>query len=185
MKIAPQNKKCATCGDVFIRTNTQRCYCPSCYRTKQRNWHRENRERSRSYGRRRTARATPMSRRERSKKQYAWAESSPHAFISRLLTNVEANNRKRHKRWKVKPIIDVDREFLYGLYESQEGRCALSDMPMTHRRKCLRVISIDRIDSKKFYTRENVQLVCRWVNIAKNTSSNEEMLSVIQELKSA
>ena len=57
------------------------------------------------------------------------------------------------------------------LFESQEGKCALSGLPMlttTHRDECPEdercnpnKLSIDRIDSLRGYTEDNVQLI-RW-----------------------
>ena len=47
----------------------------------------------------------------------------------------------------------------------------------------LRPISLDRIDSDLGYTIDNVQLVCKWINLAKNTASNEQILAVLREFK--
>lgn len=37
--------------------------------------------------------------------------------------------------------------------------------------------SLDRIDGSKGYTKDNVQVVCSWYNIAKNEYSDEQMLA--------
>lgn len=37
-----------------------------------------------------------------------------------------------------------------------------------------RKMSIDRIDSNKGYTENNIQIVCYWANLAKNNASNEK-----------
>ena len=44
-------------------------------------------------------------------------------------------------------------------------------------------ISIDRIDSKGNYARNNVQLVCQWANYGKRNHPNNDMLEVMAELR--
>lgn len=71
-------------------------------------------------------------------------------------------------------------EFLLNLYNKQQGLCAISGVKMTHLTGNGRVptnISIDRIDSNKGYDEDNVQLVCRQVNIMKSELSLEELKS--------
>ena len=73
---------------------------------------------------------------------------------------------------------DLSIEFLEGLYNKQEGKCAISGVVMTHiygQGKTPTNISIDRIDSSKEYSEDNVQLVCYTVNIMKNTLTLEEL----------
>jgi hypothetical protein len=67
--------------------------------------------------------------------------------------------------------FDITVPFLVDLFERQDGRCALSGLPMlttTHiderpddARCNPNKLSIDRIDSSRGYTEDNVQLV-RW-----------------------
>jgi hypothetical protein len=62
-------------------------------------------------------------------------------------------------------------DYLLSLYEANSGSCALSGVPMTWHVGSGRSetnISIDRIDSSLGYSRGNVQLVCRIVNIMKH-----------------
>lgn len=71
-------------------------------------------------------------------------------------------------------------DFLLELYNRQNGQCAISGVTMTYITGSGRVptnISIDRIDSDKGYEEENVQLVCRQVNIMKSELSLEELQS--------
>jgi hypothetical protein len=46
-------------------------------------------------------------------------------------------------------------------------------------------VSVDRIDSSKGYVPGNVQLVCKWVNLAKQDYSNDDMEAVLREAFSA
>ena len=69
--------------------------------------------------------------------------------------------------------------FLAGMYAKQNGRCAISGVTMTSeigRGTVSTNISIDRIDSSVGYEPENVQLVCRIVNIMKTSLPLGEFL---------
>lgn len=97
--------------------------------------------------------------------------SSPKAFLSGALNH--AAKRKLHLGF------DLDLKYLLDLYDSQQGRCALSGVPMTYRAGVGRTstnISIDRIDSRRGYLRGNVQLVCDLVNRMKQDLQEDELV---------
>ena len=71
---------------------------------------------------------------------------------------------------------EITRDDLMKLWESQDGRCAISNYPMKHISSNLFSVSVDRIDSSQGYTRNNIQLVCQAINLAKNSFSNQEMI---------
>lgn len=67
------------------------------------------------------------------------------------------------------------------MFFDQRGECALSGVPLEVGKLAAlspkanrRSLSIDRIDSAKNYTRDNIQLVCQAVNYMKGTMSNDE-----------
>lgn len=92
-------------------------------------------------------------------------------------------NRKGDKLMKQsKHEITIDTDYLISLWKSQKGKCAITNMPMAHKFKNLRSISVDRIDSAKGYIIGNVQLVCQWVNLAKGSHSDDEFRKIIKEL---
>jgi len=97
--------------------------------------------------------------------------SSYKNFITGILNH--ANKRKQNLGF------NIDIGFLLNLYESQEGKCAISGEEMTYLagagRRCTN-ISIDRIDSSKGYTRDNVQFVCDIVNVMKQQLTKSELL---------
>ena len=80
---------------------------------------------------------------------------------------LQSNNRKIEvsKTWQ---DIEVLTSFLKKLYAKQNGKCAISGMPLElqvgvgkpNPNKC----SVDRIDSNRGYNHRNVWLVCWWVN---------------------
>lgn len=85
-------------------------------------------------------------------------------------------------RAKEKGLLhNVDVKFLRGLYEYQKGLCALSGIVMSIRgsygsTEYWHSISIDRIDSTKGYTSDNVQLLCTGVNKIKGCMSDDRFI---------
>lgn len=62
-------------------------------------------------------------------------------------------------------------DYLRELWCKQNGLCAISNIPMTYIFNNGRIptnISVDRIDSSRGYTRDNIQLVCMAVNQMKS-----------------
>lgn len=72
---------------------------------------------------------------------------------------------------------------VYDQWEKQKGCCAYTGYPMVHpyenQGKPLTpyVASIDRIDSSKGYTKDNIELVCVVMNYAKNRFSKQDILT--------
>lgn len=74
-------------------------------------------------------------------------------------------------------VISVDD--LVSMWESQGGLCAITGEQMTHIRgkgKIVTNVSVDRIDSSKGYTKDNVHLVCMIVNFMKNSFSYDDLV---------
>lgn len=106
------------------------------------------------------------------KNQIKYSSSSARHFITRLLNK---KSRNRH--------LDID--YVMGIYDAQEGLCALSGIKMTHITGEGRVptnISIDRIDSNLGYVEGNIQLVCCAVNVAKSNWTEEEFIDVCRKI---
>jgi len=191
MKCEPQTKYCADCLIKFIRTNNHKSYCSKCGLKRSRKWRLEHPQKDIEYRQKWWSNLTEEEKKKVRKRRrlliYTRNDASPKNRIDRLWQYAISNERRRqkeHSSWKGKPIIDVDKDFLYNLYNKQNGLCALSNLKMTNKRNDLRSISIDRIDSNQPYVKSNIQLVCKWVNLAKNISANEEMLSIIKEIRS-
>lgn len=65
------------------------------------------------------------------------------------------------------------------MWNTQNGKCALTGIQMTHVRGEGRVptnMSLDRIDSDGGYTRDNVQLVCLQANMMKQQMDTAGLL---------
>lgn len=90
------------------------------------------------------------------------------------------------KHMKNKTIVGTEaemRKHLAELWEKQEGRCALSGIPMhapgqDNIEPDLRV-SPDRIDSNGHYEIGNIQLVCRFINYWKCAAENGKFLDLL------
>lgn len=92
------------------------------------------------------------------------------AYLSYLL------QKARKRDWCEIDVSDVVR-----VWNLQNGKCALTGWEMT------RILgqgviptnaSIDRIDSSKYYSKNNIQLVCRCVNTAKSDLSVKEFIDL-------
>lgn len=83
--------------------------------------------------------------------------------------------------------FDLSLDYLNELYERQGHKCALSgisiepdlSLPINQQ-----YMSIDRIDSSKGYTNDNVQWVDKRINMMKGTLSNEEFIDLCNKVSS-
>jgi lambda repressor-like predicted transcriptional regulator len=79
--------------------------------------------------------------------------------------------------------FEVDSDFLFCLFSSQGGKCKLSgvdiSLPKNYSEFSLGdcTASLDRIDSSKGYTKDNVQWLHKSVNVMKNAMSDQEFIS--------
>lgn len=93
--------------------------------------------------------------------------------------------RTRNKRRLWQDTIDYDETYLHKLYIEQWKKCratGISIKPWANWRHPTN-LSIDRIDSNKPYSKDNIRLVCLWYNYMKNNSSEEVALEFIQSIK--
>jgi len=74
---------------------------------------------------------------------------------------------------------DLQPEDVLAMYEAQEGKCALTGWPIGWSEKGLTAtVSIDRIDSSEVYIKENVQLLHKDVNMAKQQYSQDYFIEI-------
>lgn len=92
-----------------------------------------------------------------------------HTALSKHCYNMLCSAASRAAKQEMPFTLDL--EFLIELYHNQAGQCALTglsmnlDSPKIGRSRPF-VPSLDRIDSTKGYTKDNVRLVCWAVNVA-------------------
>lgn len=106
-------------------------------------------------------------------------------FIKLLYKDLKRNAKNRNI--KVEITIDDIKQ----LYNEQTGLCALSMFRMTHNKQPNDSpthinnrfnISVDRIDSSKDYTVDNIQLVCAIVNVIKYNMNTDEFIDVCKKI---
>lgn len=80
--------------------------------------------------------------------------------------------------------VDVSIEFLWRLYLRQNGRCALSGLPifLSKRDSVASEASVDRIDSALAYTETNVQWVHKEINMMKQDLSEARFFELCQHV---
>jgi len=98
-------------------------------------------------------------------------------FYSELYSTVRGRARKRKLKW------DLSRSRFDQIVARADGRCEVTGIPFSfdHVRGVSRrpwVPSLDRKNSRKGYTKENVRLVC----VAANLAMNEWGVSVLKRL---
>ena len=98
-------------------------------------------------------------------KNYRERLADPYRSLRRKLQMALNGARRRSK--DLNRYFDLDINYLLYLWAKQNGKCALTGFAMTHeffKGRMNTTVSIDRIDSSKGYTRDNVQLVCMVAN---------------------
>lgn len=71
---------------------------------------------------------------------------------------------------------NLTEEFVVELYHRQAGKCYYSGKPLGFTKGDRDNLSIDRIDSSKGYTKENVVLCASCVNVMKNALTTKELI---------
>lgn len=99
-----------------------------------------------------------------------------------LLAGSKQSAKKRNIYW------DLKKQDLIDLYEKQEGKCALTNDPLTLEvqsrdvKECASTISLDRIDNEQGYIPDNIQFVTFQANVAKNSFSTEQLLDFCRKV---
>ena len=98
------------------------------------------------------------------------------------LTSLISSMKNKTKRVN-RQLGHITREEILSLYKKQTNKCALTGLPLSWIPRTWNVASIDRIDSKKGYVRENCQLVISSINYLKHTFTNNDTLEIIKILR--
>ena len=120
-----------------------------------------------------------------------WA-STLAGFSTRLLCDLKNNAKKKGISVEITPLDVIE------LYKGQDGKCALTNLSMTHtytqiplavgqrrRRRAQQSktnISIDRVVTTIPYSLSNVQLVCRSVTQIKQNMSQDEFVWICEKV---
>lgn len=93
--------------------------------------------------------------------------------------------KSRTRATKKKMQFDIDIDFLLNLWETQEGLCKLTKDPMTYilgKGIVNNNASLDRIDSTKGYTKDNVVLTTTIANRLKQSLSITELIKICTKI---
>lgn len=96
------------------------------------------------------------------------------------------------------PEPDFDVYYLDELYKKQNGKCAMTGLDLLvqsrgDRRKIIKsdvkfkkspyAASVDRIDPSRPYCKDNIQLVCMCINYMKNDFDNNQIIEILESIK--
>ena len=81
-------------------------------------------------------------------------------------------------------VCTITYDDLLMLCEAQKGLCALTGYTMSYTTGDQLKVSIDRIDSSKGYTVDNIQLVCRLAYRAKSNIDSEQFINMCRAIAS-
>lgn len=107
-------------------------------------------------------------------------------YIKKTYLDIKHNLNKRAKNLK----FDITEDDIKQLYITQEGRCVLSGIKMTYigyqsnNSSDINIfnISVDRINSSKGYTKNNIQLICTAVNRMKSDLTDNDLLILSNDI---
>lgn len=98
-----------------------------------------------------------------------------------VVTAIRKEKQIHHARHELERIIEM-------LIERQAGLCAITGLPLGWLGDCedpAMLASLDRIDSDGHYCEDNLQVVCRFVNMWKGSSPDGEFRRLVALLRAA
>ena len=108
---------------------------------------------------------------------------SPEKWISHKMYSWKRSSRIRGRKLDFK----VTKKDLIEIYHNQRGICPLSKVKMTYKAGVGGLptnLSIDRINSKKGYTKKNTRFVCHIINILRLDLSDMQFLNLCKKIVS-
>ena len=100
---------------------------------------------------------------------------TPKKYLKALSTSSKSSRTTGSKSF----AWEIEHEYIYRLWEIQNGRCAMTGHPMTWHRGnggSYYNASIDRKDPDQGYVVGNIQLVCNAINFMKGTLTDAELI---------
>ena len=109
-------------------------------------------------------------------------------FIGELLSGCRGSCKHRERTDKrltnnttERTVMDITLEDILELKEKQNNKCIYSGRELIWKRKFHNKASIDRIDSLKGYTKDNIQLLTHFSNQAKSNKTQKFLLEWIKD----
>lgn len=179
-------KKCTKCGENKNdnQFHNKRAQCKKCRSVYMEDYRKKNKSKILAKKKEWYYNLDQKERWERTKKSI---EGRPESFLADQMYHIKSRSEKpeypQNTSCSKKREFDLDRGYLRGLWEKQDGRCAVTNIQMVHKFGYLESVSIDRIDSSKGHVKDNIQLVCLAVNRMKNSHSNEDVSNFLRRVK--
>ncbi len=169
-------KTCRKCGEVkelfeFGKSGKTtgtgyKAICKVCLAKKLRDWRGAN----------------PDKAKERDKRTYCNNKEKIKIKNKRRYTNLSLDEKfiqlvnTASKRKNKNCFITV--EHLHDVWQRQKGLCAYTKLPLTSESHQLNTVSLDRVDSSKDYTVDNIQLVCVPINRMKLDYTEKQFIEL-------
>ena len=101
-------------------------------------------------------------------------------YNENIPTGIMAGIYKRMEEWDTP--LDFDSHYIFNLLGEQDYKCALTGKEIKFTKKSLKenTASVDRIDSKLPYSKDNIQIVHKKFNRFKNNLDERELLEMCQ-----
>lgn len=115
--------------------------------------------------------------RSRSKYKKIKIDRNVHSLVYTKLKSAEL------RCFKIGREFNISIEYIDKLLEKQDNKCIYSGINFDNKSK-LYTVSIDRINSAKGYTQENIQLVCNCINTMKMDLKEDVFLYLIRKIYS-
>jgi len=96
--------------------------------------------------------------------------------ISELVSNARYRAKKSNREF------NITKQYIRNLKSFQDNKCALSGKEMIWNKSDPHAASIDRINSNKGYTKENTQLVCKFVNRMKSFYQDSTLIEFCKKV---
>ena len=114
------------------------------------------------------------------KKKRGYTETG---FLTKLLNSCKQSSKNRIKKGRNTCIFNITKNDIIKLKNKQKNKCVYTNLELIWKVKTgWRMCSIDRINSNKGYTKDNIQLVCWCVNKGKSAYSNNIFLEFIKNI---
>jgi hypothetical protein len=121
------------------------------------------------------------------------AKDQDKLFRDRNKEKISIKNQKRYKNLTLEQKFDqlvktagkrknkkcfITVEHLHDVWQRQEGLCVYTKLPLTSEGHQLNTVSLDRVDSSKDYTVDNIQLVCVPINRMKLDYTEDQFIEL-------
>ena len=146
----------------------------------QRNWRANNRDKWCEYNRK--WRANNPDKASLSNKKNRENRKNDRSKMASVLLAKTLTAKKRNTRTLEHNLTTA---YIQDLLEKQNYCCAFTGIKLDHNsgKNSLRMASIDRIDSKKGYVKNNIQIVLNSMNKAKGESTDKQFHDLMKEIR--